>query len=163
MSAAIGLQKSPDSGGSPQLGIMTDADLAEVVAIESLIYPNPWTYGNFADSLRSGYQCWVLRDAHGELSGYFLMMLLVDEAHLLNISIRGDLHGRGFGRHLLDQVVQLAEAQRMTSILLEVRPSNPRALAVYERYGFVQIGMRRNYYPAATGRREDAIVMRLVL
>lgn len=163
MSAVIHPQTESEVAGILQLGIMTEADLTEVVAIENQIYPNPWTRGNFLDSLHSGYQCRVLRDAKGTLTGYFLMMFLVDEAHLLNISIRADAHGKGLGRHLLNQVVALATTQMMTSILLEVRPSNPRALSVYERYGFVRIGLRKNYYPAAAGQREDAIVMRLVL
>ena len=141
---------------------MTEQDLDDIVAIEQRIYPHPWSRGNFIDSIRSGYQAWVLRDARAALLGYFLLMLSVDEAHLLNISVRGDLHGRGLGRLQLDRIVALAQQAGMLSVLLEVRPSNPRALAVYERYGFVRIGLRKNYYPADTGGREDAIVMRFV-
>ena len=142
---------------------MAEGDLSEVLAIEQAVYPHPWTRGNFSDALRSQYQNWVLRDVQGELLGYFLLLLAVDEAHLLNISVRGDLHGRGFGRKLLAEVVRLSNHDLMASILLEVRPSNQRALAVYQRYGFVRIGVRKNYYPDANGHREDAIVMRLPL
>lgn len=163
MSAVIRPLTVPSIDGVLQLGRMSDADLAEVIAIEQQIYPHPWTRGNFLDSLQSGYQCRVLRDEAGCMLGYFLMMLLVDEAHLLNLSVRGDLHGRGLGRYLLSEIAQLAHGNLMSSVLLEVRPSNPRALAVYERYGFVRIGRRKHYYPAAAGQREDAIVMRLVL
>jgi ribosomal-protein-alanine N-acetyltransferase len=131
--------------------------------IEEQIYPHPWTRRNFLDSLQSQYQCHVLRDGEGRLIGYFLMMLLVDEAHLLNLSVRSELHGRGLGRYLLREIAQLAHANIMSSVLLEVRPSNLRALAVYERYGFVRIGRRKHYYPAAAGQREDAIVMRMPL
>ncbi len=138
-------------------------DIVDVLTIENDVYPHPWTRGNFLDSLYSGYQTWVLRDESGALVGYFLLMLAVDEAHLLNISVRRDLHGRGVGRMLLDKVVSLAKENGMTSILLEVRPSNQRALAVYQRYGFEQIGRRKGYYPAAANTREDAIVMRLSL
>ena len=146
-----------------QFARMTEADLSEVTAIEYAVYPHPWSRGNFSDALRSGYQNWTLRDGGGELLGYFLLLLAVDEAHLLNISVRADLHGRGIGRKLLAKVVNLADQNLMTSILLEVRPSNLRALAVYQRYGFVRIGVRKNYYPDAHGHREDAIVMRLPL
>lgn len=141
---------------------MTEQDLDDIVAIEERIYPHPWSRGNFIDSIRSGYQAWTLHDGRAALLGYFLLMLSVDEAHLLNISVRGDLHGRGLGRLQLDRIVALAQQEGMLSVLLEVRPSNPRALAVYERYGFVRIGLRKNYYPADTGGREDAIVMRFV-
>ncbi len=142
---------------------MTEHDLPEVVAIEDVVYPYPWTRGNFSDALQSGYQNWVLRNDDGALLGYFLLMHAVDEAHLLNISVRDGLHGLGLGRTLLGKVVSLADANLMASILLEVRPSNQRALKVYQRYGFIRIGDRKNYYPQANGQREDAIVMRFIL
>ncbi|WP_246860691.1 ribosomal protein S18-alanine N-acetyltransferase [Noviherbaspirillum sp. UKPF54] len=138
-------------------------DLPEVLVIENDVYPHPWTRGNFLDSMYSGYQTWTLREASGALAGYFLLMLAVDEAHLLNISVRRDLHGHGVGRLQLDKVMALSKENGMQSVLLEVRPSNRRALAVYQHYGFVQIGQRRGYYPAAGGAREDAIVMRFHL
>ncbi|RJG00029.1 ribosomal-protein-alanine N-acetyltransferase [Noviherbaspirillum saxi] len=142
---------------------MQVADMPDVLAIENDVYPHPWTRGNFLDSLYNGYDTWTLREESGQLAGYFLMMPMVDEAHLLNISVRRDLHGRGVGRMQLDKVVERAREKAMQSILLEVRPSNQRALAVYQRYGFVEIGRRKGYYPAADGTREDAIVMRFPL
>jgi [ribosomal protein S18]-alanine N-acetyltransferase len=138
-------------------------DLPDVLTIENDVYPHPWTRGNFLDSLYNGYETWTLRDAVGMLAGYFLVMLAVDEAHLLNISVRRDLHGKGLGRLQLDKVVAIAREKGMQSVLLEVRPSNQRALAVYQRYGFVQIGLRKGYYPAVSNTREDAIVMRFLL
>lgn len=135
-------------------------DLPDVIAIENDVYPHPWTRGNFLDSLYSGYQAWTLREPSGALAGYFLLMLAVDEGHLLNISVRRDLQGQGAGRMQLDKVLAVARENGMTSVLLEVRPSNLRALAVYQRYGFVQIGRRKGYYPAEGNVREDAIVMR---
>ena len=142
---------------------MTERDIDEVAALEECVYPHPWSRGNFVDSLASGYQAWVLRDEHGELMGYFLLMLIVDEAHLLNVAVSAELHGRGLGRFLLNQAVACARGMNMTSVLLEVRPSNVRALDIYRRYGFTQIGRRKGYYPAAAAQREDAIVMRLAI
>lgn len=139
---------------------MQVGDLPEVMNIENSVYPHPWTRGNFLDSLYSGYQAWTVREQSGPLAGYFLLMLAVDEAHLLNISVRRDLHGHGVGRLQLDKVIAIAKENGMTSVLLEVRPSNVRALAVYERYGFAKIGVRKGYYPADGNMREDAIVMR---
>lgn len=138
-------------------------DLPEVMTIENSVYPHPWTRGNFLDSLYSGYEAWTLREPAGMLAGYFLVMLVVDEAHLLNISVRRDLHGKGIGRMQLDKIVDVTKEKGMTSILLEVRPSNLRALAVYNQYGFEQIGVRKGYYPASNNTREDAIVMRFHL
>ena len=142
---------------------MQAADLAEVAAIERAVYEHPWSLGNFEDSLASGYGCWVAHDADGRLSGYFLVMSAPDVLHLLNITVLPALHGRGLGRCLLERIFLIARASATPAVLLEVRPSNPHALAIYHHVGFRQIGVRKAYYPAAGGLREDAIVMQLVL
>ena len=140
---------------------MTERDVDEVVALEETVYPHPWSRGNFIDSLSSGYQAWVLRDQADQLLGYFLLMLMADEAHLLNVAVSAQRQGQGLGRFLLNQAVACARGLGKESVLLEVRPSNIRALEIYRRYGFSPIGRRRAYYPAANQQREDAIVMRL--
>jgi ribosomal-protein-alanine N-acetyltransferase len=142
---------------------MVPGDLEEVVAIEQSVYPHPWTRTNFADSLKNGYQAWVLRNPAHELMGYFLVMAVVDEAHLLNVAVASAWQGQGLGRFLLNQSAACARGLGMESMLLEVRPSNERALRIYRRYGFAEIGRRKGYYPAANGTREDAIVMRIAL
>jgi ribosomal-protein-alanine N-acetyltransferase len=140
--------------------MMKVTDIEDVVAIERDAYPFPWTRGNFLDSLDSGYEAWVLRDAEDRLLAYFLLMYVVEEVHLLNITVRPDIQGQGLGSRLLDKVISLARDATMPAVLLEVRPSNRHALSVYQHLGFVEIGVRRNYYPAAGVTREDAIVMR---
>jgi [ribosomal protein S18]-alanine N-acetyltransferase len=146
-----------------ELRPMVVGDVDEVHALECSVFPHPWSRANFMDSLASGYDAWVLREPAGPLAGYFLLMYALDEAHLLDVAVAAPLHGRGVGRYLLDRIAARARAQRMASILLEVRPSNPRALEVYRRYGYEEIGRRKGYYPAHDGRREDAIVMRYEL
>ena len=138
-------------------------DIEDVVRIESDAYPFPWTRGNFLDSLASRYDAWVARDLAGRLAGYFLLLHAVDDVHLLNITVRPDLQGQGLGRQLLDKVISMARAVGIHAVLLEVRPSNLHALAVYRHTGFREIGLRKNYYPATGQNREDAIVMRLAL
>jgi ribosomal-protein-alanine N-acetyltransferase len=151
--------------GHAQLALrpMVVGDVDEVHALECSVFPHPWSRANFMDSLASGYDAWVLRDPAGGLAGYFLLMYALDEAHLLDVAVAAPLHGRGVGRYLLDRIADRARAERMESILLEVRPTNTRALQVYQRYGYAEIGRRKGYYPAHEGRREDAIVMRYVL
>lgn len=139
---------------------MVVADVDDVLALEVSVYPHPWSRGNFTDSLASGYHGWTLRDDAGALVGYFLLMDVVDEAHLLNVAVGAGHQGQGIGLYLLDKVVACARGLSLTSVLLEVRPSNLRALRIYERYGFAEIGRRKAYYPAHDGQREDAIVMR---
>ena len=142
---------------------MVAGDVDEVYELETSVYPHPWSRGNFTDSLASGYNGWTLRDDGGTLVGYFLLMTAVDEAHLLNVAVAAPRQGEGLGLFLLDKIVACARGLSMESILLEVRPSNLRALKVYEKYGFTEIGRRKNYYPAHNGQREDAIVMRFRL
>jgi ribosomal-protein-alanine N-acetyltransferase len=142
---------------------MAADDVDEVYALECSVFPHPWSRGNFMDSLASGYDAWVVRDGGGTLAGYFLLMYALDEAHLLDVAVAAQHHGAGLGRFLLDRIAARARRQGMASILLEVRPSNERALHVYRRYGYAEIGRRKGYYPAHEGRREDAIVMRYVL
>ena len=141
---------------------MTEADLREVVAIESDIYPFPWTRGNFLDSVRAGYSVWVLRDERAVLIAYSVMTLMIDEAHLLNLSVARDCQREGLGWRTLEWMAEVARGYGARTMLLEVRPSNGSAVRMYERYGFQKIGARRGYYPAQNGR-EDAIVMRVAL
>ena len=137
-------------------------DLDEIVAIEREIYPFPWTRGNFRDALAAGYSAWVLRDASGAPIAYAVLMLALDEAHLLNLSVARPCQRYGFGWRMLDFMAQRARDHGARTMLLEVRPSNLPALRLYARYGFERIGVRRGYYPAHGGR-EDALVMRIAL
>ena len=136
---------------------MSPGDLDEVLAIEYRVCAFPWGRGNFADSLASGYSCWVCR-IEGELVGYFVLMLAVDDAHLLTISVAEKRQRMGFGARLLRHAMDVARECNATTMLLEVRPSNEKALTMYRHFGFQQIGVRRAYYPAEKGR-EDALVL----
>lgn len=141
---------------------MTEARLDEVLRIERGSYEHPWTHGNFADSLRSGYQAQLLCAADRVL-GYFVAMQGVDEVHLLNITVAPADRGQGWGRLLLDALALWSRQQGAQWLWLEVRVGNLRALSIYERQGFRRVGERRDYYPASGGHREDAIVMSLKL
>jgi [ribosomal protein S18]-alanine N-acetyltransferase len=145
--------KTIEAGFEP----MTETRLDEVVAIERRAYDHPWTRGNFADSLRSGYQAQLL--CAGDLVlGYFVAMRGVDEVHLLNITVDPAHQGQGWGRVMLDALALWSRAQGAQWLWLEVRTSNARAQEVYQRYGYRRVGERKHYYPARQGR-EDAIVM----
>lgn len=141
---------------------MTAEDLDAILPLENDLYPFPWTRGNFSDSLRAGYSAWTMRTAAMELIGYAVVMIALDEAHLLNLSIARERQRRGLGWRLLEWLAAIAREHGARSMLLEVRPSNDVALRLYARYGFERIGIRRDYYPAAGGR-EDAVVMRIAL
>ena len=149
-------------GGAPfaqaiEMAPMRAADLDEVLAIEYRLCDFPWSRSNFSDSIESGYACWVCR-VDTVLAGYYVVMLAVDEAHLLTIGVAPAYQRRGLGARLLRHAMDIALAGAARVLLLEVRPSNGAALALYRHFGFAQIGVRRGYYPAKSGR-EDALVM----
>lgn len=155
---------------------MTVQDLDAVMAIEQRAYAFPWTRGNITDSLAAGHEAWLLMSTPEatdatrradrpapELLGYYLAMPGFEELHLLNITVRPELQGRGHARTMLAHLAARAVALASPLLWLEVRESNARARALYERWGFETAGLRKGYYPAGHGQREDAIVMRLAL
>lgn len=147
--------------GTPTLRLMREADLDAVMAIELRAYPFPWTRGIFRDCLAAGYPAWLLIE-HGLPVGYGVVSLAAGEAHVLNLCVAPERQGRGWGRQLLRALVKLARERRAERVFLEVRPSNPGAIALYHSEGFNEIGRRPRYYPSADGR-EDAIVMAIEL
>lgn len=138
-------------------------DLPALLSIEAQAYEFPWTRGNFIDSLAAGHAAWWLRQGEGPMLGYFLAMSGVQEMHLLNLTVAPALQGRGHAVWMLDRLCEIARGEGALQLWLEVRPSNERACRLYERYGFAEVGLRRGYYPAIRGRREDALVMSLAL
>ena len=141
---------------------MTALDVAGVAALEQVAFTFPWSRGNFEDSLKSGHLGIVLRDGGNEVAGYLILMPVVDEMHLLNVTVAPAWQQQGLGRWLLRLAAALTLSHGFGSLLLEVRPSNTGAIALYHRVGFAEIGRRKRYYPAENNAREDALVMRMV-
>jgi len=159
-----------------------------VCAIEQTAYTHPWTPANFTDSLAAGYHCQCLigpaadgdeaaqprgaralwnralsRPAPEIIIGYFVAMKGVDEVHLLNITVAPAFQRQGWAPLMLEALAGWSRGQKAQWLWLEVRASNHRALAIYERNGFRRVGIRKGYYPAHGNVREDAIVMSLRL
>jgi ribosomal-protein-alanine N-acetyltransferase len=137
---------------------MYEGDLPRIHRIELASYDYPWSLGNFRDSLHAGYSAWV-READGEVIGYYVMMAAAGEAHLLNLTIAPIWRRHGLGRELLEHCLACARDHRAETLFLEVRPSNTAALAMYRAHDFIELAVRRNYYPARSGR-EDAVIMK---
>lgn len=145
----------------PTLRPMSASDLDAIMGIERVNFPFPWTEGNFKDSMNSGYICLVMEQGK-QLMGYAVLMMVLDEAHLLNISVAKSYQGQGWGRHLLIQMMETGREKGGLNMFLEVRPSNHSALGLYESMGFNEMGIRPGYYPAHNGR-EDAVLMGMAL
>lgn len=150
------------------LRAMSVSDLDAIMHIEPTIYSHPWTRGNFSDSLNSGYSAWVLYDNNqqNDIIGYALMMMVMDEAHLLNISVAKAYQKQGLGKFLLNHMMEKAQAYGAANMFLEVRVSNTAAIGLYESIGFNEMAIRRAYYPTSSPERngrEDAVLMGLAL
>jgi ribosomal-protein-alanine acetyltransferase len=133
-----------------------------VLIIELQVHAHPWTRGNFSDALGSAYVCKVA-ELGGKLMGYAVLMQGVDDAELLDLGIAAPLQRQGWGRKLLQEMLILAQELGRQRVVLEVRVSNAAAIALYRSLKFIEIGLRRDYYPVENGGREDAILMGLVL
>jgi ribosomal-protein-alanine N-acetyltransferase len=140
---------------------MHASDLDAVMQIETVNFPFPWTAGNFKDSINSGHICLML-EIDSVLVGYAILMMVLDEAHLLNISVSSAWKGKGWGRHLLNHTMQIGREKGGLNMFLEVRPSNVSAITLYESIGFNEMGVRPGYYPAHNGR-ENALLMGVAL
>lgn len=141
---------------------MTSVHVPEIAAIDRRAYTFPWSAGIFRDCLRAGYSGWILLAEDDALAGYGLLSMGAGEAHILNLCVAPEYQHRGYGRILLMHLLSLARAADVQEVLLEVRPSNRIAIALYRDVGFARIGVRRGYYPD-DGRREDALVYSLIL
>jgi len=136
---------------------MEEADVDRVFANELRSYAYPWTRGNFLDCLRERKDCRVA-EVNGEIVGHGVLGVAAGEGHILNVCIARDQQGHGYGRALLEDLLDRARSAGAEIVFLEVRPSNRVAIELYESAGFNAIGLRRNYYPAPFGH-EDAQIM----
>jgi [ribosomal protein S18]-alanine N-acetyltransferase len=167
MSAAPGLVaplvRSPSTAqGASGLFMrpMGAADVEAVAELEARCHFSPWTAGQFADGLRAGYFCPCLLRPDGSLLAYLVGMAGFEEWHLLNVTVAPESRGQGLARLLLAELEAQACRTQAGTLWLEVRPSNARAVQLYERLGYAKVGARRGYYAAEAGGREDAWVMR---
>ena len=140
---------------------MRPEDLEEVLAIERASFTMPWSRGAFLYEMEQNQvaRCFVIREA-ARLVGYICYWEVADELHITNIAVRPDARRRGLGRTLLARTIEDARDRALRLVVLEVRPSNTEARALYESFGFRVVGRRRGYY-YDTG--EDALVMEATL
>ena len=143
-----------------QLLNLSEPDLVRVVAVEQTAYSHPWTMGNFKDALKAGNAAFKL-EAGEHLLGYMVAMQVIDEVHLLNITVAPSFQRQGWAHALLQYLKLWSLQQGAQCLWLEVRQSNERALKLYQAFGFAQVGLRKDYYPASRTSREAAVVMRM--
>jgi len=136
---------------------MTRTDIDVVLGIEQTVQAYPWTRGNFSAALDNGYVCYVAQHDQA-ISGYAVLMPVLDEAELLTIGVATAHQRQGLGKLILHGMLDIAKAANIQRVFLEVRPANVAAIALYHRSGFGQVGIRKDYYKSANGNA-DAVVM----
>lgn len=137
-------------------------DIGSVLRIEQASYDFPWSENIFRSCLQAGYRCFAAADDSDSVSGYALLSVAVDEAHVLNLCVDPACRRQGVAQLLLERMLLEARQAELRAILLEVRPSNTGARALYATYGFKHIGTRTDYYPAHNGREDAYLLSRRV-
>lgn len=142
---------------------MTFEDAAIVAVIDNIVSEDPWSAKLFHDCVLVGYHCFVLENNEDNtIMGFCLLNNSLDEAHVLNVAVRPDCQGRGYGLKLMNHLIATAKNINAKKIYLEVRVSNKIAQNMYKKLNFHKIGERKDYYPVkSTGKREDAIILSL--
>lgn len=138
--------------------IMKPEDLDRVWELEKMLFSDAWTRANLEDTFRfPSYRAMVVRDKESRKAmGYLLFMAAADEGELLRIGVDPSCRKRGIGQALMEAMETYAREQEITVIFLEVRESNLPARSLYEKNGFVLLGIRKNYYHDPT---EHAVLM----
>lgn len=140
-----------------EIGPMTTADIPAVLEIEHRSFPTPWPRDAYAHELENNRTAvYMVARREGILVGYAGMWVVLDEAHITTIAVDPPQRGQGIGEGLLIALIERAGERGARWIQLEVRRANVVAQALYRKYGFRDVGVRRNYY---SDNSEDAVVM----
>lgn len=148
------------SSGKPLIRLMEPRDLDEVLEVEKSCFKSPWTRCMFEDELYNSNAYYYVIEVDGEIAGYAGFWKIIDEAHITNIAVHCDHRRRGYGRMLVNTLLEKAKELGIIAVTLEVRVSNSAAISLYESLGFVSSGVRRGYY---SDNNEDALIMWLKL
>lgn len=137
---------------------MTIEDLDAVMEIERRVFIDPWSRKSYEfEIIENQYSLPLVLEYGGNIVGYAVVWQVYEEFHIASLAIAPDQQGRGWGKYLLATLLKLAD--NADYALLEVRPSNTRAIRMYEQFGFTCLGIRKRYYQNG----EDAVVMRKML
>lgn len=135
---------------------MRKDDLDAVAELEQLSFSVPWSYESLEQGLSNGLDQYLVWEENGIAAGYINFRILAGEGEIERVAVHPLLRGRGFGRKLMEAMVEYASSQGVTDMTLDVRVNNQRAINLYESCGFVKEAVRKDYYREPV---EDAIIM----
>lgn len=131
-------------------------DLEQVMPIENENFSKPWTETGYFTYLIRNDAMFLVAEIKGQIVGYCGVLLVIDEGDITNVSVAKSMQGKGIGKKLIEELILKTKKEGVTTLHLEVRPSNEVAIALYKRAGFEEVGLRKNYYEDPT---EDALLM----
>lgn len=136
---------------------MTDAHISQIAGIEKLCFSDPWSENSIASELDNRLSYWLVALDGNTVAGYIGSQSVLDEADMMNVAVHPDYRRQGIGEKLVLELANALNGKGIRGLMLEVRESNAPAIALYEKLGFVQVGLRKNYY---RNPRENALIMR---
>ncbi len=136
---------------------MKSHHVSQVAELEKLCFGDPWSANSIACELAHDFSFWLVAEEDDRVVGYIGSQIAFPEADVMNVAVHPDHRRLGIGEILVDTLATELKHMSCTSLTLEVRASNAPAIALYEKLGFTQIGLRKNYY---RNPKEDAIIMR---
>ncbi|MDR1193572.1 MAG: ribosomal protein S18-alanine N-acetyltransferase [Peptococcaceae bacterium] len=143
-----------------EIRTMTQEDIPQIVAIERLVFPTPWSAAAFRSELEdNGMALYLILTAAADpatVLAYGGLWKIFDEGHITNVAVHPAHQGKKLGRFLIHAMIAWAWANGISHVTLEVRPGNQRAIALYKSVGFQEAGLRPGYYEDT---REDALIM----
>jgi ribosomal-protein-alanine N-acetyltransferase len=137
--------------------LMEEKDIEQILKIERLSFTTPWSRESFENELtKNQYALYIVLEDEKEIIGYCGSWVIIDEVHITNIAILPEYRGKKLGEALLRKVIEVVKGKGARKMTLEVRMSNYVAQSLYRKLGFLDGGVRRNYY---SDNQEDALVM----
>ncbi len=156
MNETLNLDVSTLSGLALSLRLLEESDMPDVMALERSAHSHPWRQSSFEDCLKGRQKCWLAFNRE-QLVGLVVVTHGGGDAELLNISVSPRFQRKGIGQCLLNHAVECVRG-KADMLFLEVRVSNNKAIELYGKEGFFEVGLRKNYYPTLNGH-EDALLM----
>ena len=131
--------------------------VSQVAQLEKLCFADPWSEMSIASELQSIWSYWVVAVCDDEVVGYIGSQSSIDESDVMNIAVHPDWRRQGIAEQLIEHLISQLKNRGSQALMLEVRASNAPAIALYEKLGFRQVGLRKNYY---RNPKEDALILR---
>lgn len=136
---------------------MNDGHVSQVAQLEKLCFSDPWSENSIASELENPLALWLVAEKNGAVVGYVGSQTVMDETDMMNIAVHPDHRRQGIAEALIEALIIALKQKGSYCLTLEVRISNENARRLYEKLGFCQAGIRKNYY---RNPREDAIILR---